>query len=481
MKLSLFRAIRHNLIFSVATAMLQFGSTAVAGRLLTPTDYGQFALAGSIIAISTAIGARGLSIALIKSPEVSRADLTNSYIVAAGMSVLIAAILFTVGFAFMERAPDANAWQAQIVGVSGLIVILAFLSTPNVALLQRELKSATVGSINFLAIALGNGFVTLSLAYLGAGAWSLFFGVLINALVVLAASHRAARPVLDRRVDAKAIFQTLRGAVVISGLRLLDTIWLQLPILIMTVQASKHDLGLFQRMHFFALLVFQVAISSTIVVTMPEVAKSHHDLNALRSQFLTYLKITSFAVVGLVTPGWFAAPDIIRVVFGSQWTDGAEIFRPTLFAGGFFALSTLAVVFKEACGLNRQRYVVALIELTTLGALLALVNRSDGVEVATCFALSAAAMSSAGFYFVCRWLEIPIAGLTKAVIPAALASAALSAALPFVGKALDAHQIGSFISLLCYGLTTSVLLAPFASSVLPFLRRPSSHENPACS
>lgn len=479
MNLSLFRAIRHNLVFSMATAILQFGTTAAAGRLLTPADYGQFALAGSIIAISTTIGARGLSMALIKSPEVTRADLTNSYIVASGMSVLVAAILFAVGFAFMERAPAANAWQAQIVGVSGLVVIVNFLSTPNVALLQRDLKSATVGAIFFLGIVLGNGVVTLSLAYLGAGAWSLFFGALINALVVLAASHRATRPVLERRFDAKAIFQTLRGAVVISGLRLLDTIWLQLPILILTFQATKHDLGLFQRMHFFALLVFQVAISSTIVVIMPEVAKSHHDLNALRSQFLAYLKITCFAVAALVTPGWFAAPDIINVVFGSQWTGGAEIFRPTLFAGGFFALSTLAVVFKEACGLNRQRYVVALIELTTLGGLLAVVNRGDGVAVAICFALSAAAMTSAGFYFVCRWLKIPIVGLAKAMIPAALASASLSAALPFVGNALGGHQIGSLISLLCYGLATGALLLPFAWSVLSSLRRSAPHENPA--
>lgn len=454
------RAIGSNLLYSATTAILQFGLTAIIGRILTPHDYGQFALAGSIVAISGTIGGRGLSIKLLRAEALSKSDISNAYVAAVIIASSIAAFLPIVSFLQVDRD------RATLVQCCALIIVVNFASTPALALLQRDLRTAVIGKINLLAIFAGNGIVSICLALSGAGPWSLLVGVLTNSIITFLLSIVVARPNARLRLEPTGLLETLRQSMVVSGLRLLDTLWLQLPILFLTLTATTPELGLFQRMHFLSLLLFQVVLGSTIATILPEVAKNRLNPEILRAHFVQYLRISAFVAAAITVPGALYAKVIISVVIGPSWLQGASTFQPALFAGAFFAVSTLPVVFKEACGLNKQRYVVSSVSIVSL-LLLTSQSSASSVAVAKCFALSAAIMFTLGVAFVTAWLKIDKKAIIKSVLPAVI----LGFVLAIVGTEFQAiceeFSIDERLSLIGYGFVVAILSIPPLIYLIP--------------
>jgi len=463
MQLSLFQLFRNNLAFSIATAAMQLLLTVVTGRILSPNDYGQFAAAGAAIATASAVGSRGLSLSLIRSPTTNAADMTNAYVAAISISLLAAFGLLFFGAVSSHLAPG-SALQNMMVQFSGAVIVFSFIASPSSALLQRDLRIAAIGGVTFASIGIGNGVVTILLALVGAGPWALFLGALTNAAIYFGGTAIAARPTIAWQLNVSGILTTIRQALLISGGRLLDTLLLQLPIFALTFQSTEHELGLFQRMQFFSYLVFQVTIGSAVSVIIPIVARRHDDLAALRDYFQQFMKLMGIAAVIFVVAGWYAANDIIAVIFGSQWVAGTPMFRPALLASAFLTLFTVIVVFNESCGRNRQRYMLVSSAVTLLSGLLFYHGGDGGVSAAHCLALTTGLLFIVGLALTCRWLGISIRRFFVLVLPTALTGAALVVALAILDNMLATSVLTPIVRLLCFCVGTSIIILP----LLPF-------------
>src|SRR5262249_15991348 len=62
-------ALRWNFAFSIATVILQVGVTSVVARLLSPTDFGVYAIANIAVIFGRHFGDRGLLSAIVRERE----------------------------------------------------------------------------------------------------------------------------------------------------------------------------------------------------------------------------------------------------------------------------------------------------------------------------------------------------------------------------------------------------------------------------
>ena len=164
--------------------------TLVLTRLLAPHDFGLIAIAYAAQALIAHIIPTGFHDALIQRPRLESADLNAAFWSVAALSV--GALLLVLAF-----APTISAWFDQP-ALAWLLVGMALASLPRAlsaaprALLNRHLDFRRLALIRLAGMAV-SGLCAITLAALGAGAWSLIAQVAALNLVSAILLWRAAR------------------------------------------------------------------------------------------------------------------------------------------------------------------------------------------------------------------------------------------------------------------------------------------------
>ena len=153
--------------------IIQFGSIIVLARLLTPADFGRYAIALIVQEVSYLLVAAGLSSALVQRKTVSRAHLQTGLALSLIAGVGLGAL--TVLAARVIVAPIFGARTALLVGLMAPVCLLASLNTVPTATLQRRMAFRRLSEIEIVNTFV-RAFVCIGLALLGLGGWGWCWG-----------------------------------------------------------------------------------------------------------------------------------------------------------------------------------------------------------------------------------------------------------------------------------------------------------------
>ena len=174
---SLARAVAWSAGARWASQILSWASTIVVARLLSPSDYGLVGMAGLYLNFTMLISRAGITdmiLALRELTERTIAELNT-------LSVILGLAL--VGVSLVVAAPIAHFFStpplAGVVAVSGLMYLFSGFQIVPRTLLQRELRFKLLASIDMVS-AFCQIFITVVLAWLKFGYWSLVVGYLTS-------------------------------------------------------------------------------------------------------------------------------------------------------------------------------------------------------------------------------------------------------------------------------------------------------------
>lgn len=152
---------------------LQFGSSVVLARLLTPYEMGIFAIAAATIGVLAILQAFGLTMFLIRETEMEGHVLTTAFTVNAAVSVLLAlavALMSALGGLLFD---DAGVRRVMLVlALVPLVGIFEFLPAANI---ERNAEFRTIAGVN-AARAVVSSTTTVVLAFSGWTYMSLAWG-----------------------------------------------------------------------------------------------------------------------------------------------------------------------------------------------------------------------------------------------------------------------------------------------------------------
>ena len=364
----------------VLSILLQFGSTFLLARLLTPEDYGIQGMVYTLIAFLNIFKDAGLSVASIQRQTLTHDQISTLYwlniATGAGLAGLLAASAPLLADFYHE---PRVVWVAVL---SSLVFLLHGASIQHRALLNRAMRFTAITGID-VGSAIFGVVVGILMAVGGYRYWSLVWMNISGSIVSTAAYYvvmpwRPGRPV--------------RGSGVGSMIRYGSTVTLNSVVVYFAYNTEKillgrfwgaAPLGIYGRAYSLANLPVQQFIASVGSVAFPLLSRVQSDAERLRRAFLRCHALVVSMIIPALTVCAVFAEEIISVLLGPKWAGVAPVVRwlmPTVLA---FALINPLSWLLRSIGLVQRSLNIALMiaPVVILGILAGLKYGPIGVAI----------------------------------------------------------------------------------------------------
>jgi PST family polysaccharide transporter len=333
---------------AVAGAASQLVVGVILAHLLTPSDFGVLALAFFIIGLARPLGDLGVGNAVVQRTVLTERHVRTAFTFSTLMGLAVAAGIVVV--APLGAAALRNPQVTPI--LRGLGVSYAFGGTAAVAgaLLRRRMDFKRQALIDTGTYVIGYGGVSISMALLGYGVWSLVWGNLVQSLLssvlVLLASRHSLQPLLARCELGELLHFGL-GA---SASGVVNYVALNVDNFVVGRWLGAASLGLYSRA--YNLMNLPSAYSAVVMssVLFPAFAQVQAEPARLRRGYLLITQLTAMIAAPAMVTLAIAAPHLLRSVYGPQWI-GAAVPLQILGAAGYFrALYHLGGIVAQSSG-----------------------------------------------------------------------------------------------------------------------------------
>lgn len=344
---SLARQVRRAVIWrsgsQVAAQLVQWGATFLVLRLLSPGDYGLFAMTQVVMSLLSMMNGYGLASALVRVPVVEE-RLVRQLL---GMLLLLngGLALAQVAMAPLVAAYYRQPEIADLVRVQALLNLTTpFIALP-AALLGRALDFRAQAKAN-MAAALAGAFTALAGALAGWGVWTLVAapGMLfsVRALVLTRAARMPLRPSFDfRGAGATARF----GGMMALG-QLFWFLQSQSDVVIAGRTLSPHQLGLYTTALFLAQIFVAKVVPPLNEVAFAAYARLREDAAGRGAAFVRAVGVMMAAALPFYLGLAVTAEPLVAAVLGAKWTGAAPVVTILALAMPFM---TLQVLYAPAC------------------------------------------------------------------------------------------------------------------------------------
>ena len=373
------RGIRLTVAGTIVAVSVQALVTVVLLRLLTPSDYAQYAIAALVGAFSTQAAMSVLERAAMLMPDedgLGGAGLSVGLVVlgSAGVALAVVALLSGLG---LVAAP---------IGIVATLlaghVATGFAVTPR-ALLRRRMRYGPIVGAEVAAQVVGTGLITVLLAAAGLGAYAIVIGGAAGSIITLATTLIVTGREAFWPVRVTGLRPLAARAIRVLETSLVETSILQIPVMVVSSLGAT-VLGLFNRAMNIVQLPVQMVASAISRVLVAELVRNASDPDAFRETARRMLVLATATLFPICAGIAGAAHEFTAVVMGPQWI-GAEQALPYLaITAAEMLVAGLLGLIADAAGQLRakSRLLMGAAAILLASALAALPLGLVGVAVA---------------------------------------------------------------------------------------------------
>jgi len=247
--------------------------TIFLARLLEPSDFGLIAMVMVIVGIADVFSDIGLGGALIQRRRVLPVHYSSVFYLNISVGVLLALILFFS--AEQVAAFYENEQLIPLAKVISLTFVLNAFSSVQVTKLRKELNFALITKVSFLS-SFFSGIIGISLAFYGAGVWSLVaqslsVGFIFNIFIWYASDWKP-----SFLFSFKALKQLWGFGFHMFLVGVLNAVFSRLDYIVIGKLFTPTALGFYQRAKSLNMMLVQYSSGSLMTVMFPVLSKVFH-------------------------------------------------------------------------------------------------------------------------------------------------------------------------------------------------------------
>ena len=424
-----------------ASIVIGMTMTMVAARMLTPADFGVFAVGMSVAMLINVLRDFGAGTYLVQLETLERNAVRSAFTVSCIISGSCAAALAlaAVPLGYFYGEPGVG----HVILVLSAAALLTPFSTPATAMLRRQMAFDRMAMIN-VASGLGQLGTIVLLASLGQGymamAWAGLVAVLLRTLVANIAQPMlwAFRPSLAgwRGILSFGAWSTATAIV--------NVIYDTLPQLIIGRVLGIVPVGLFGRAQVVCQLPDNLISSALHPVVLPALAQHARRGGSLREPYLLGLShMAAVYVPAMVCLALLAEP-IVGILLGPQWGEVPRLVR--LMAMGLVWLFPAFLTYPMLVTLGRIRdtLVSSLISIPPSILLIAVAAPHGITAVAAVSLITGPLQAYVAVSFVRRHIGLAWADILRAAAPGAVATVGAAGGIVAVMSLLGFRTALSF-------------------------------------
>ena len=310
-------------VSQVSRSVLQFGSTIVLARLLTPDDFGLVGMVMAAIGFVAIFKDLGLSQATIQREEITHEHISALFWINLGLStgvMIVSAALAPVLIWFYG--------ENELLGITLALAgtaLLGGLTIQHQALLRRQMRFGTLATLEVASLALKVG-AAISLAALGYGYWALVVGQVTGALVTaigvwIACDWRPSRPAKT----GEEVRAMVRFGGNVTGFNIVNYFARNLDDMLIGRFAGKGALGLYQKAYELMMLPLTQVNQPISRVALPALSRLVSEPERYRSAYLRILEKVLLITVPLGVFLILTADWLVLAVLGDQWVEASSL------------------------------------------------------------------------------------------------------------------------------------------------------------
>ncbi|MEZ5062958.1 MAG: lipopolysaccharide biosynthesis protein [Solirubrobacterales bacterium] len=369
---ALWWSVTNNVVGRVGTTLIGI----VLARILSPEDYGVYAVALVVLNVLLSVNELGVSLAIVRRPGDVSAIAPTVGTLSLATSLLMWAIIFAVAPAIAGALGIADA--AGVIRVLALAIVVDALTAVPAALMTRDFmqkERLIVDTAGFVATSA----ISLALAAGGAGPWALVWGALLGNVVNAAFILRYAPQRFGFGFRPAVARELLGFGLPLAGASLLIIALLEIDYVVIGAELGAVSLGLY--LLAFNLSTWPVNMFSAPArrISLPLFARLHNGETSASEAFVpvccALLLVTLPACILLAV---FAEP-LVDIVYGEQWLDSAQVLPWLMVLAFTRVLGELVYDFLVALGMSRTNLALQAVWLVALVVALPIAVRVDGI------------------------------------------------------------------------------------------------------
>lgn len=321
-----------------ANQIITFVFGIILARLLTPKEFGLIGMITVFIVISQTFIDSGFKQALIRKIDCTDDDYSTVFFFNLAVAILIYVILFItsplIGQFFDEPI------LSDLVKVLAFGLIINSFSIIQGTILNKKIDFKTEAKISFSANLI-SGVISIYLAYVGYGVWSLVWRSILSYLL----STSFLWYFNKWRPKAKFNFNSFKelfgyGSKILAS-NIIDQFFWNIYYIVIGKYFSAQTLGYYTRAEMFKNLISQNFTQLISKVAFPTLVLVSVDKNLLLNSHNKLVKITTF-IVSLFLITMFAITDkMVPVLLGNQWNEVIPLLKLLLLSTFLFTASLL--------------------------------------------------------------------------------------------------------------------------------------------
>lgn len=442
-------------VANIIQRFFAFGTTVILARLLTPADFGLFALAFVMIDALSIFRSLGIDSALVRrKDDIDKAANTAFFLIPVmGMALFfILLIIAPIGAKFLGNPSVAN-----VIRVLGIIFVVGCFGKVPQTVLYRDMKFK-YKSIAEISANTTYFLTAVLLALNKFGVWSLVVAYVLKNLVWVGTEWYFSGWKPKFEFDKKLAWEMFHFGKFILASSIVYFLYSNLDNLVIGKLLGVTMLGYYAIARNASNLLSDYFLGKVGMIMYPAYSKIQDDKEDVQRVMLKTLKYISLIAFPFGFLLFIFAPDILRVVFGEKWLPAVNILRILAFVGIINSLGASIWPIFLARGKSKADFQVNLAQVIIFFVLVVpLVFKFKLMGVGIALLISTIISFCIGLIRI-RWIiHIKLLKIFDSIKPALLCSLLMIIITAFL-KSVNFTKNINYNFVICSGLSVLVYL-----------------------
>lgn len=313
-----------NILSRYFAAFVQLCYSVILARILTPEDFGLVAIAQIFVTFFNLFADMGLGSAVVQRHDLSTLDIERLF----GFSILLAFAL-AVLFGFAGLPISIVFEQNLLFGICCCLSATVFFSTLNTvpnALMMKQKRFIEVGLRQIISTVISSA-IALVFAFLGAGYWSIVIFSTFNSLFIFSWNYFSIVLIPRFREIGLSLSKVFSYSAYLLGFNVINYFSRNLDNLLIGYFFGTANLGNYTKAYQLMTMPQTYLTSVVTPVLHPILSESQTDVDYIYSVYIKTVKILSLLGVFISVFCFFAASELIILLYGDQWVIAVPCFR----------------------------------------------------------------------------------------------------------------------------------------------------------
>ena len=371
--MSLKKAAFINAVSRYTNVITQLGFSMILARILTPDDYGIVAITAVFTAFFGILSDLGISSGIIQDKTLTRDEVNGIFHFSLGLSLLLGVL-----FALFSWPMAAFYGRDVLVPLGWLLAVSLFFSTLNMvpnALLMKDRQFILIARRNVI-IPIITSVLTVAMALAGWKYYALVLQSVLAAAITFGvnfySSHRRYGLAFTRTRNYQGLRKIFNFSLYQFAFSLVNYFARNLDNLLIGRVFGTTGLGYYDKA--YRLMTYPSTYLTHVVtpVLQPILSEYQTRKDIIYEKYMVLVKFLSLAGVFIVVFCFFAAADIIALLYGDQWDAAVPYFQLlALSVWGQLIMGTTGSIYASA-GNTRLLFLTGVVTtiMTVVGIVL---------------------------------------------------------------------------------------------------------------